>query len=287
MAKGTLWGSTGRLAAQGHEFVSHDSTDREFTMTDDRSMVQVHEGMDVLGSDGEKLGSVDRIEGSYIVASKGFFFPTDYYIPTSAIASVDGEQAYLNVTKDAALDQGWDTQPMESDDAMIYDDQVGTRDPFATDDVATQPVDDRAYGRETTVNDSDTIRVPLSEEELTATKRTVDRGAVQIEKDVIEEEQTLEVPVTEERVNVTRRTVDRDVTAGETTFEGGTIEVPVRGEEVDVEKRARVTEELEISKEAVQDTQRVTDTVRREEARVDDTTMTEDVNDTTRRGRNS
>ena len=51
--------------------------------------------------------------------------------------------------------------------------------------------------------------------------------------------------------------------------EGGTIEVPVREEEVNVEKRPVVTEEVEIGKRAVQDTERVSGTVRREEARVE------------------
>ncbi len=123
-----------------------------------------------------------------------------------------------------------------------------------------------------TVDDGDTLRVPVQEEELTATRREVDRGSVRVEKDVVEEEQTLDVPVTEERVTVNRRTVDREATGEETSFEGGTIDVPVRGEEVDVEKRTRVTEEVEIGKEAVESTERVSDTVRREEVRVDDTT---------------
>jgi len=103
--------------------------------------------------------------------------------------------------------------------------------------------------------------VPLSEEERSASKHAVDRGAVHVDKTVTEQEQTLDVPVTEERVNVARRTVDREATPGDTTFEEGTIDVPGRGEEVDVKKRARVHEELEIGKEQVQDTQRDTDTV--------------------------
>ncbi|MBA2276545.1 MAG: DUF2382 domain-containing protein, partial [Chloroflexia bacterium] len=55
-------------------------------------------------------------------------------------------------------------------------------------------------------------------------------------------------------------------------FQGGTIEVPVRGEEVQVQKRTKVTEEIEIGKEAVGRTEQVSDTVRREEVRIDDTT---------------
>ncbi|MGI8405135.1 MAG: YsnF/AvaK domain-containing protein, partial [Thermomicrobiales bacterium] len=117
---------------------------------------------------------------------------------------------------------------------------------------------------------SDTIRVPLTEEELTVTRRPVDRGAVRVEKDVVEEDRSLDVPVTEEEVYVARRRVDRDVEPGETAFEGGAVEVPVRGEEVDVQKRARVTEEVDVAKKPVERTQHVTGTVRREEAHVED-----------------
>jgi uncharacterized protein (TIGR02271 family) len=112
----------------------------------------------------------------------------------------------------------------------------------------------------------------LAEEELTATKRGVERGAVHVDKVVTEEQQALDVPVTEEHVTVSRQIVDRDVAPGETVFEDGTIEVPVYGEEVDVEKHSRVVEEVEIAKEATTETQRVTGTVRREEARITDET---------------
>ena len=118
--------------------------------------------------------------------------------------------------------------------------------------------------------------MPVHEEELSARTRQVERGAVEIDKDVVAEEQAIDVPVTEEHVEVTRRTVDRDVAASADAFEEGTIEVPVRGEEVDVEKRTRVVGEVDIDKTAEQRTERVTDTVRREEVTVND-----DVIDTT------
>ena len=102
------------------------------------------------------------------------------------------------------------------------------------------------------------------EEELTATVRAQDAGAVRIEKDVVEEERTLDVPVTEERVRVERRVVDRPVTAADAdAFEETVIEVPLRTETVDVQKQARVAEEVVVSKEAVQRTEQVRDTVRR------------------------
>src|SRR5215212_8477948 len=72
---------------------------------------QVSVGDEVYGSDGDKVGTVAEVQTGYIVVEKGFFFPTDYYIPTSAIASVSDGQVYLTTTKDAALNSGWDTVP--------------------------------------------------------------------------------------------------------------------------------------------------------------------------------
>jgi uncharacterized protein (TIGR02271 family) len=100
-------------------------------------------------------------------------------------------------------------------------------------------------------------------------------GEVHVTKRVEAEEQTLEVPVTEERARVTRRTVDRDVTTGEDLFTEETIDVPLRAEEVELQKRTRVAEEIEIDKEQIQRTERVSGTVRKEVVDIDEGTMTE------------
>ena len=126
--------------------------------------------------------------------------------------------------------------------------------------------------QDATIEAQDTLRVPIHEEELVATKRQQELGEVRIEKDVVSEQRVVEVPVTEERVRVERHAVDRPVGADERAFEEGVIEVPVMGETVDLQKRVRVSEEVEVGKEAVQRTEQVTGTVRREEVRVDDET---------------
>ena len=124
----------------------------------------------------------------------------------------------------------------------------------------------------------DEIRIPVMEEELTATVRQQEAGAVRIQKDVVAEERTLEVPVTEERIRVERRVVDRAATSADAgAFEETVIDVPLRTETVDVQKHARVAEEVIVSKEAVQHTERITDTVRKEEVFVDeDATLIDD-----------
>jgi uncharacterized protein (TIGR02271 family) len=256
----------------------------------DRSETQnmISEGTDVYGSDGEKVGSVVAVQPSYVVVEKGFFFPTDYYIPSSAIASAGDDGVYLNVTKDAALNQGWDAEP--TGDAVATDTYAagattvgtvetvdtgygtGTVDAGYSADVQRTDAGVAAVDTTTTrVADTDTIRVPIHEEELVATKRQQELGEVRIEKDVVSEQRVVEVPVTEERVRVERHAVDRPVGADERAFEEGVIEVPVMGEAVDLQKRVRVSEEVEVGKEAVQRTEQVTGTVRREEVRVEET----------------
>src|SRR5215208_2873377 len=222
-------------------------------------------GADVFGADGEKVGTVAAVYPGYIVVEKGFFFPTDYYIPMSAVASYDNDQIYLNLAKDAALNSGWDAQPTDLETAS-YATSMGSgvtdvdRDFVDTDRIAAARIES-----------DEEIRIPVMEEELTATVRPREAGAVRIEKDVVAEERTLEVPVTEERVRVERRVVDRPVTAADANaFEETVIEVPLRSETVDIQKQARVAEEVVVSKEATQRTERVADTVRKEQVVVDE-----------------
>jgi uncharacterized protein (TIGR02271 family) len=220
-------------------------------------------GAEVFGADGDKVGTVAAVYPGYIVVEKGFFFPTDYYIPMSAVASYDNDQVYLNLTKDAALNSGWDAQPTDLE-TSTYDTSLAS----GATDVAS------GFGASAAqVETDEEIHIPVMEEELTATVRGQEAGAVRIEKDVVTEQRTLDVPVTEERVRVERRVVDRPVTAADANaFEETVIEVPVRSETVDVQKQARVAEEVVVSKDAVQRTERVTDTVRKEEVFVDEDT---------------
>ena len=121
--------------------------------------------------------------------------------------------------------------------------------------------------------------MPVHEEELTAVTRQREVGEVDITKQVVAEEQVLEVPVTEERVRVQRRTVDRDAAVDDAAFREGTIEVPLRAEEVELQKRTRVAEEIEVGKEAVQRTEQVAGTVRREVVDIEEN-LDADVTDT-------
>lgn len=256
----------------------------------------VQPGTDVYGTDDKKIGSVDDIQGEYLVVHQGFFFPKDHYIPFSAIASHTDDRINLNVSADEASNMDWDQAPA-STTAMTtetyatndYDaasvpgttttdgHATSTTAGYATDTTAgyttdtaggSTPFEHRTDGPAVHIHDTDDIRVPVVEEELSATKRGVERGAVRVETNVTEREETLSVPVTEERVHVERHAVDRPADAADISASGAVIDVPVYGEEVDMQKRARVVEEVEISKDAVQETRQVSGTVRREDVEV-------------------
>jgi uncharacterized protein (TIGR02271 family) len=117
----------------------------------------------------------------------------------------------------------------------------------------------------------DSTRLELREEELRAEKDRVQAGEVRLRKEVVSEERTIEVPVTREEVVIERRPAASGRDAGGTIDEGDEIRIPIMEEEVRVEKTPVVREEVTLKKRQVQDTEKVSDTVRREEARIEET----------------
>lgn len=109
----------------------------------------------------------------------------------------------------------------------------------------------------------------LREERLNVSKEQVQAGEVGLHKEVVSEQKTVNVPVTHEEVVIERHAVTDGRVDNTPIGEGETIRVPVSEEQVNVSKNTVVTGEVAVGKRAVQETQQVTDTVRREEARVD------------------
>jgi uncharacterized protein (TIGR02271 family) len=117
----------------------------------------------------------------------------------------------------------------------------------------------------------DTQSVQLREEQLRAEKQRVQAGEVRVRKEVITEERTIEVPVTREEVVIERHPASEGSVASGRIDEGEEIRIPLMEEEVHVEKTPVVREEVTLKKRQVQGTQEVSDTVRREEARIERT----------------
>lgn len=149
--------------------------------------------------------------------------------------------------------------------------------------------------------------IPVREEQLIPRKHTIEVGQVYIRKVVVTEEKTITVSVSHEEIVIERRPVagttlgtsdtEDDENTGEARgtavtgyaseardtgaadiplngkivelAEGETIRIPLRQEQIVIEKRPVVAEELIVGKKRVEEMQQFTDTVRREEPRVE------------------
>lgn len=112
-------------------------------------------------------------------------------------------------------------------------------------------------------------RLQLREEGLEVEKERVQVGEVRLRKEVVSEQRNIEVPVTREEVVIERHAAVGDEPVDGVIGEGEEVRIPLMEEEVRVEKTPIVREEVSIRKRQVQDTERVSETVRREEARIE------------------
>ncbi|WP_052131646.1 YsnF/AvaK domain-containing protein [Planococcus sp. CAU13] len=114
----------------------------------------------------------------------------------------------------------------------------------------------------------------LHEERLHVDKERVQTGEVNVGKHVVEEQQVVDVPVERDEVYVERRPVNEETTTGMTGRDGlgenDSIQVDITEERLNVSKDDVVSEEIVVGKRKVQDTEHVSETVRREEADIDE-----------------
>ena len=111
--------------------------------------------------------------------------------------------------------------------------------------------------------------IQLREERLRPVKESREAGAVTVDKEVVSEQQAMDVPVTRDEVVIERRAVPDRPTSGEIRPEGEEIRVPVEKEQARLAKDTVVTEEVQVGTRPVTETEHLTDTVRREELRVE------------------
>ncbi|MGZ6391803.1 MAG: DUF2382 domain-containing protein [Ktedonobacterales bacterium] len=261
------------------------------------SSQQFVEGTPVYDRAGEKVGTIDQPnpQGNMLVVKQGFLFTHDIYIPMSAVTRADPDGIMLNLTKDELKSERYAT-PIASTATT----EPATTEADVTNVTARRGVDERmpaappAQANE--IVDQNDIRVPIVEEELVVDKESKEAGRVRVHRDVVEERQSVNVPVTHEEMRIERVPVEGEAATnvGADAFVDKDIEVPLHGEQVVTGKEARVTEEIHLHKQAVEETEHVADTVRKERVNIEDvdeqnprTDTGQQGNDTTRRSRPS
>jgi len=216
------------------------------------NMNEITKGAEVYDANDEKVGKVVEVGRNSFKVEKGFIFHKDMHLPMSAVARMHDHHVHLNVTKDQAMTMGAEQLPAEGHEWY----GMNTRETGRTADRAGQA--------------GETMRVPVIEEELKAGVREKQGGMARVTKSVVEEQKSIDVPVQREEVYVTERKVDRAATKEDLAMMDRDIEIPLKQQEVVTSKEAVVTGEVNVRKEVTRDTERVTDTVRREEVHVED-----------------
>lgn len=114
---------------------------------------------------------------------------------------------------------------------------------------------------------SDEAKLRLREEKLDIAKDRIQKGEVELGKEIVEERKAVDVPVTHEEVVIERRAIDEEPSDAPITSEE-TIRIPVSEEIVDVDKHTVVTGEVSAHKREVEDKKHIEETLKKEEARV-------------------
>ena len=112
----------------------------------------------------------------------------------------------------------------------------------------------------------DEVRVQLREETLQPVKQAVQTGEVGVHKTVREQQHEVPVNLRREEVTIDRQAVDRPADPREIgDMREESFSVPVYEERAELQKQARVYEEVTLSKQPIEEQRTVTGTTRREE----------------------
>jgi len=79
-------------------------------------MSDLKAGWAVVANDGHRLGTVHDVGQNYVLTSRGL--SADLYVPAAAIANVEDDVVFLNVSKSAAEEMGWEVPPRNPDELL-------------------------------------------------------------------------------------------------------------------------------------------------------------------------
>jgi stress response protein YsnF len=125
-------------------------------------------------------------------------------------------------------------------------------------------------GNRQDIGDEKDTTINRMEETLDVGKRTEERGGVRVRSRIVEKPVEEHVRLREENVNVERTNVNRDVAdMDKGQFRDQDIELTERSEVPIVNKKARVVEEIKISKDVTERDETINDSVRHTEVDID------------------
>jgi uncharacterized protein (TIGR02271 family) len=256
------------------------------TMTDTLADTGQLVGYELVGSGGDRIGTVDSLWLDEATSRPEFIGVADrrnaerlHLVPVVGLQA-DGTRHTLRVPYDADRIQGAPVYDRSADLTAQDEDRIYG---YYGIDRSTAPSPtglpghagrmweraERPRAGMTTEQAQGRRVIPLREEQLRVQKQPTEAGEVGIRKQVVTEQKTIDVPVSREEVVVERHPVEPRPADRPIGSENEEIRVPVREEHVNVEKQPVVTGEVEVGKREIQDTERVSGEVRHEEARIE------------------
>jgi len=220
---------------------------------------RITEGQPVYDADGNELGTVKEVRGSYFKVDAPM--APDYWLRSDALSATGADGGIVVMAgaehySEPGADMETQTRTTETHTHDMDTTVTRDRDLAATGYATTQ----RAEGDQT---------LELREERLRVDKEREQAGEVRLGKRVVEETESVDVPLREERVVIERHAGSGQAVGGEIRDAGEEIEVPVMKERAEVEKETVVAEEVGVRKETVERTEQVQETLRREELEVE------------------
>ena len=253
-------------------------------MTQHTQDVLALRGQDLIGRDGEKLGTIEEIysdtetnQPEWALITTGLFGTKQSFVPISR-ASRDGESVSVPFDKATVKD----APSVDPDGRLSEDEEQQLYQHYGMDYGAAGSDSDWRDGDD--VRDPDTVgrdvsgpttddAMTRSEEELRVGTADREAGRVRLKKYVVEDEVTQTVPVRREEVRVDREPIT-DANVGD-AVDGPEIseeehEVVLHEEEPVAEKRTVAKERVRLDKDAHTEERQVSETLRKEEIDVDD-----------------
>jgi hypothetical protein len=123
------------ITARGINYNRTNHRKRGYENMPNWSQKDIHEHMHVYSSDDQDIGHIAKVYEDSFLVHKGYFFPTDRYIPYSAITTVANDRVNLSMDAEEAKLKEWEKRPDYEDHLgdplqLLYDRGHGVQDPF-------------------------------------------------------------------------------------------------------------------------------------------------------------
>ena len=245
------------------------------------------QGRDLLGSDGEKIGTIkeiyeDSVTGKpeWALVSSGWFGTRSHFVPLAG-AQPNGEGVRINATKDQvkqapSIEGGG--QLSEADEQRLFEHYNVPYTHEGSTTARTTPASEIAYpsadvGRPHTEDPhTEDVAMTRSEEDLGVGTTAQERGRARLRKYVVTEEVRQTAPVQHEEVRVEHELEHEPITGAsvDAARSGPEIseaehEVVVYDEEPMIEKRTVPKEHIRLATETVTDERETSQQVRKEQ----------------------